>query len=149
VKRLAIVVAALFCMAAAPDPADTLKDPAQEARARSMFHEIRCVVCQNESIDDSQAELAHDLRQLIRGQVAEGKSDAEIRSFLVSRYGDFILLKPRLNVQTAILWTVPFLIVLAGVGLLVARRRKAGELAPEPSLSADEEARLKSLLDDN
>jgi cytochrome c-type biogenesis protein CcmH len=143
--RIAVVVAALFCMAAAPDPADTLKDPAQEARARALFHQIRCVVCQNESIDDSQAELAHSLRQIVRAQVAAGRSDAEIQQFLVSKYGDFILLRPRFNAATAIIWVVPFAIVLVGVGVLVARRRRAEETDAE--LSDEERARLKSLVE--
>jgi cytochrome c-type biogenesis protein CcmH len=144
-KRALAILAALFCIAAAPDPADMLKDPGQEARARTLFHQVRCVVCQNESIDDSEAELAHDLRQLIRGQVAAGKTDAEIQSFLISKYGDFILLKPRFNVMTAVIWVVPFAIVAAGVGVLIMRRRRSPE--PTAELSADEEERLKSLVD--
>jgi cytochrome c-type biogenesis protein CcmH len=143
-KALAIA-AALFCIAAAPDPADMLKDPAQEARARTLFHQVRCVVCQNESIDDSEADLAHDLRQLIRSQVAAGKSDAEIQAFLVSKYGDFILLKPRFNAMTAIIWVVPFANVAGGVGLLIARRRRTLESADD--LSPEEQAKLKSLVD--
>jgi cytochrome c-type biogenesis protein CcmH len=143
-KTLAIL-AALFCIAAAPDPADMLKDPAQEARARTLFHQVRCVVCQNESIDDSEADLAHDLRQLIRAQVAAGKSDAEIQAFLVSKYGDFILLKPRFNAMTAVIWIAPFAIVAAGVSLLIVRRRRTIE--PTAELSPEEQARLKSLVD--
>jgi cytochrome c-type biogenesis protein CcmH len=122
-----------------------LKDPAQEAHARSLFHQVRCVVCQNESIDDSEAELAHDLRQLIRAQVAAGKSDAEIQAFLVSKYGDFILLKPRFNAMTAVIWVVPFAIVVTGVTLLILRRRRS--IDPTAELSAEEQAKLKSLVD--
>jgi cytochrome c-type biogenesis protein CcmH len=144
-KKTLAILAALFCIAAAPDPADMLKDPAQEAHARSLFHQVRCVVCQNESIDDSEAELAHDLRQLIRSQVAAGKSDAEIQAFLVSKYGDFILLKPRFNTMTAVIWVVPFAIVVTGVTLLILRRRRS--LDPTPELSAEEQAKLKSLVD--
>jgi len=144
-RRWAAIVAAMLCVAAAPDPADTLKDPAQEARARAMFHQIRCVVCQNESIDDSQAELAHDLRQVVRAQVAAGRSDAEIQQFLVSKYGDFILLRPRFNAGTAIIWITPFAIVLVGIGVLVARRRRTQE--DEAELSEEEKARLKSLVE--
>jgi cytochrome c-type biogenesis protein CcmH len=144
-KKALAIAAALFCIAAAPDPADMLKDPAQEARARTLFHQVRCVVCQNESIDDSEADLAHDLRQLIRSQVAAGKSDAEIQAFLVSKYGDFILLKPRFNAMTAIIWVVPFAIVAGGVGLLIARRRRTLESADD--LSPEEQAKLKSLVD--
>lgn len=145
-KRWATIVAALFCIAAAPDPADMLKDPGQETRARAMFHQIRCVVCQNESIDDSQAELAHDLRQVIRSQVAAGRSDQQIRDFLVSKYGDFILLKPRFDAATAVIWVVPFAIVLVGVSLVIARRRRRDEVEAQ-ALTPDEEKRLKSLVD--
>jgi cytochrome c-type biogenesis protein CcmH len=144
-RKWLAIVAALFCVAAAPDPADMLKDPAQEARARHIFHEVRCVVCQNESIDDSEADLAHDLRQLIRAQVAQGKSEAQIRAFLISKYGDFILLKPRFDAMTAIIWIAPFAIVIVGLGVLIARRPRQD---PEPALTADEEARLKSLIDE-
>jgi cytochrome c-type biogenesis protein CcmH len=145
VKRWLAIAAALFCIAAAPDPADMLKDPAQEARARALFAQIRCVVCQNESIDDSQAELAHDLRQVVRAQVAAGRSDQEIQAFLVSKYGDFILLRPRFNAATAIIWVTPFAIVLVGVGVLLARRRR--QVEAEADLSDEERARLKSMVE--
>ena len=103
--RLATVAGALFLLAnAAADPADQLKNPAQEARARALFREIRCVVCQSESIDESDASLARDLRQLIRQQVAAGKTDDQIRAFLVSRYGQFVLLTPKASLGNAILW---------------------------------------------
>ena len=147
--RLPALLAALagvLCIAgSASDPAERLPDPAQEARARAIFEDVRCLVCQNESIDDSEADLAHDLRQLIRSQVAAGKSDAEIQAFLVSKYGDFILLKPRFNAMTAIIWVVPFAIVAGGVGLLIARRRRTLESADD--LSPEEQAKLKSLVD--
>lgn len=144
-KRWLAIVAALLCIAAAPDPADRLPEPAQEARARHLFKQTRCVVCQNESIDDSQAELAHDLRQVIRGQIAAGRSDDEIRAFLRSRYGDFILLRPRFSPATAILWVGPFAIVLIGLTVLLGRKRKAE--AGEETLTAEEEARLKSIVE--
>jgi cytochrome c-type biogenesis protein CcmH len=145
VKRLLVVCAAFFLIAAAPDPADQLSNPAQEARARVLFKQTRCVVCQNESIDDSQADLAHDLRQVIRAQIKAGKSDGEIRDFLVSKYGDFILMKPRFNAATAALWGAPFVIVLVGVGVLLTRRRREDE--PVTDLTPDEEARLKALVE--
>ena len=144
-KRWLAIAAALFCIAAAPDPADRLPNPQQEERARHLFKQTRCVVCQNESIDDSQAELAHDLRQVIRAQVAAGKSDEEIRAFLVSRYGDFILLRPRFSPATVILWVGPFAIVLIGLGVLVSRRRKLE--GAEEGLTPEEEARLKSIVE--
>ena len=123
-KRLALILCGLLLCAAAPDPADTLADPAQEARARAIFAGVRCVVCQNESIDDSEADMAHDLRQVVRAQVAAGRSDDEIRAFLVERYGAFILLKPPLDPVTAILWGAPFAIVAIGVGWVAFRRRR-------------------------
>lgn len=143
-KRALVIVAALFCIAAAPDPAEMLKSPEQEARARVLFKEIRCVVCQNESIDDSQAELATDLRRVVRSQVEAGKSDQEVREFLVERYGEFILLRPRFSAGNAILWTAPFLIVLIGVGAVAARRRRA--VVMETPLSDEERKRLEALV---
>ena len=127
-------LAAVFCMAAASDPADRLPDPAQEARARAIFADVRCLVCQNESIDDSEAELAHDLRQIVRDQVMAGKSDAEIKRFLTDRYGEFVLLTPRFSLANLALWGGPFLVVIFGAGLLVARlrnRRGDEELSPD------------------
>ncbi|CAN5338627.1 cytochrome c-type biogenesis protein CcmH [soil metagenome] len=144
-RRLLAILAGVLCIAAAPDPADMLADPAQEARARHLFAQTRCVVCQNESIDDSQAELAHDLRQLIRGQIAAGKSDAEIKSFLFSKYGDFISLTPRLTPANALLWGGPFVIVLAGLGVLLWRRRRPNET--EPPLSDVEIAELETVIE--
>ena len=145
-KRWLAIVAALLCIAAAPDPADRLPNPGQEARARHLFKQTRCVVCQNESIDDSQAELAHDLRQVIRGQIAAGRSDEEVRTFLVSRSGDFILLRPRFSPATVILWIGPFAIVLIGLGVLAGRRRRL-QAAEEARLTPEEEARLKAMVE--
>ncbi|NEX93848.1 cytochrome c-type biogenesis protein [Caulobacter sp. 17J65-9] len=144
--RALATAAALLCLAAASDPSERLKDPAQEARARALFQEIRCVVCQNESIDDSDADLAGDLRRMVREEVAAGRTDAQIRTGLVDRYGEFVLLKPRFSWTNAALWTAPFLVViLGGVALLVATRRsrqvQPAELTPE------EEARLARLTD--
>ncbi|HTX51299.1 MAG TPA: cytochrome c-type biogenesis protein [Caulobacteraceae bacterium] len=138
---LALLAVALLGGAAA-DPADRLKDPAQEARARALFRDVRCLVCQSESIDESDATLAHDLRQLIRGQIAQGRSDAQIRAFLVARYGQFVLLTPKASVGNAILWAGPLAVVLAGAAAFAARRRRSGgEPAP---LSAQEEAELSA-----
>ncbi|WP_346764884.1 cytochrome c-type biogenesis protein [Caulobacter sp. 602-2] len=148
-RSIAMVLAALACMAAASDPSERLPDPAQEARARDLFKEVRCLVCQNESIDDSEAALAHDLRLLVRDQVKQGRSDDEIRAFLTERYGEFVLLKPPFSPGNAVLWLTPLAVLLAGGGLMVAllRRRASVEAAPE-ALSAEEEARLKGLLAD-
>jgi cytochrome c-type biogenesis protein CcmH len=144
-RRLALILCGLLLCAAAPDPADRLPDASQEARARAMFAEVRCVVCQNESIDDSEADMAHDLRQIVREQVAAGRSDDQIRAFLVERYGDFILLRPPVDPVTAILWGAPFAIVVIGVGWIALRRRR--QAAGEP-LSDEELKALKALRND-
>lgn len=145
-SRRAIAAAALsavLCLGAASDPAERLPDPAQEARARELFAEIRCVVCQNESIDDSEAELAADLRRLVREQVAAGRSDAEIKRHLVDRYGDFVLLRPPFNAGTLVLWGAPFVLLLgAGAFLALSARRRRDAAAP---LTPEEEARLRAL----
>ena len=142
-KRLLLAIAAVFCIAAASDPAERLPDPSQEARARTIFREVRCLVCQNESIDDSEAQLAGDLRRIVRQQVAAGRSDEQIRQFLVARYGEFVLLKPPFSAGNLALWAGPFVVVIVGgLLLLVLLRRRA---SPE-ALSDDEEARLAALL---
>ena len=142
---LLTVLAAVFVMGAASDPSERLPDPAQEARARELFREVRCLVCQNESIDDSDADLARDLRKVVREQVATGKSDVEVKRFLTDRYGEFVLLKPVFSWGNAALWLTPLLALLAGGVLLALRLRRAA--APEP-LTPDEEKRLAALLDD-
>jgi cytochrome c-type biogenesis protein CcmH len=129
--------------ALAVQPDELMKDPALEARARTLSEELRCMVCQNQSIDDSDAPLARDIRVLIRQRIASGESNDAVRAYLVSRYGDFILLKPPFKPETLLLWLTPALVL--GVGLaaaLIARRR-----APQatPALSAEEEARLSAL----
>jgi cytochrome c-type biogenesis protein CcmH len=144
-RALLAALAAVFCMAAASDPSERLPDPGQEARARHIFEQVRCLVCQNESIDDSQAELAHDLRQVVREQVREGRSDDQIKRFLVDRYGEFVLLRPRFSIGNAALWIGPFLVVLLGLVLLLARLRNR---APEPELQPTDAERLRRLMDD-
>jgi len=133
-------------MAASGDPAERLPDPAEEARARALFRELRCVVCQNESLEGSEAELARDLRGLVREQVALGRSEAEIKAFLVQRYGEFVLLRPRFGGANAALWLTPFAILLGG-GVLLWRggRRQVSAAA----LSDDEERRLAEVVRDN
>ena len=142
-QRLAPLAALLCIAAAAADPAEVLHDPAQEAHARTLFRQVRCLVCQNESIDDSEAPLADDLRRLVRQQVAAGRSDADIRAFLVKRYGEFVLLKPAFSPANALLWLTPFAIVGAGGVALVLRDRRGS--GTEPPLDAEEEARLRAL----
>jgi len=143
VGRWAAIFGAVLCLAAAADPADRLADPAQEARARSLFRETRCLVCQGESVDDSDAPLAADLRRVIRQHVASGASDGQVRAFLAARYGDFVLFRPRLIWKNAILWSGPFLVALVGLGLLISRQRSRGPAPAE--LSPEEEARLTAL----
>jgi cytochrome c-type biogenesis protein CcmH len=153
-RSLALIVFAL-CLIAAPvfavQPDEILKDPALESRARALSQELRCMVCQNQSIDDSDAPLAKDLRVLVRERLTAGDSDRQVIDFLVARYGEFVLLKPRLNAHTLLLWLAPFAIVLLGAWGLIAlwRRRSAGsepEIAPAP-LSAAEQGRVSELLE--
>lgn len=144
VRVLLAAIAAVFCMAAASDPAERLADPAQEARAREIFQQVRCLVCQNESIDDSNAELAQDLRRIVRDQVREGRSDDEIKRFLTDRYGEFVLLRPSFSIGNAALWLGPFLVVALGVVLLLARLRNR---QPEVELDDADVERLRRLED--
>ncbi len=135
----------------AVQPDEIMSDPAKEARARDLSRELRCMVCQNQSIDDSEAPLARDLRLLVRERIAAGDTDAQVIDYLVSRYGEFVLLKPRLNGHTWVLWFLPPL-VLAGGGAALwmsnRRRKKSGSAEEQSSqdLTADEEARLKRLI---
>ena len=142
IRRLAAALAAVACIAAASDPAERLDDPAREARARAIFQQVRCLVCQTESIDDSDAELAADLRRLVREQVAAGRTENEIKAFLVDRYGEFVLLRPAFSVGNALLWGVPLLAAGLGIALLVLQLRRARE---EPELSEAETEALAQL----
>lgn len=144
-RRLLVVIAAALCMAAAADPAERLPDPAQEARAREIFPQVRCLVCQNESINDSDADLARDLRRVVRDQVAAGRDEAQVKAFLTERYGEYVLLKPPFTLGNAALWLGPFLAVIAGLALLASRVRRR-DLSE--GLSLDEETRLARLLED-
>ena len=142
-RRAGIALFAVIMLgAAAGDPADRLANPDQEAHARTLFRDVRCLVCQSQSIDESDAPLAHDLRQLVRQQVAQGRSDDQIRAFLVSRYGQFVLLTPKASLGNAVLWAGPLLVVVLGAATLWARRRV---IAEPPALSAQEEAALDDL----
>jgi cytochrome c-type biogenesis protein CcmH len=130
-------------------PDEVMHDPVKEARARDLSRELRCMVCQNQSIDDSDAPLARDLRLLVRERIAAGDSDAQVIDFLVARYGEFVLLKPRFERQTLALWLVPPLVLIGGaLALWLHIRRRPGgdaELANRP-LSAEEQARLAALM---
>jgi len=148
---LALIVSAPASSWAAVQPDEMLQNPALEARARTLSQQIRCMVCQNESIDDSDAPLAHDLRVLVRERLQAGDSDAQVLDFLVARYGEFVLLKPRLSWRTAILWGLPPGLLLIGITLLVvaaSRQRGRVQEAP-PNLTAAEQARLKKILADS
>ena len=132
----------------AVQPDEILKDPALEARARALSQELRCMVCQNQSIDDSDAPLAKDLRVLVRERLTAGDSDRQVIDFLVARYGEFVLLRPRLNAHTVLLWVAPFVAIIAGaIGLIMFLRRRRIEEAPGRALSADEEQRVAELLE--
>jgi cytochrome c-type biogenesis protein CcmH len=136
---------------AAVQPNEMLQNPALEARARTLSQQLRCMVCQNESIDDSDAPLAHDLRVLVRERLQAGDSDAQVLDFLVARYGEFVLLKPRLSWRTAILWGLPPGLLLGGLALLVvaAARRRGRVQEPTPDLTPAERARLEKILADS
>lgn len=134
-------------MAAAVLPDEVLADPALEARARALSQELRCLVCQNESIDESNAPLARDLRLIVRERLMAGDTDAEVLAFVEARYGAYVRLRPAFNMGTLLLWIGPFLVLLAGLsGILVYVRRVARTAAtPEPGLSPEEERRLRDL----
>jgi len=156
-KRCLVMVFAILLtlapsLAFAVQPDEIMSDPAQEARARNLSRELRCMVCQNQSIDDSDAPLARDLRLLVRERIAAGNSDEQVMDFLVARYGEFVLLKPRVQSRTLLLWLVPPL-VLAGGGLAIwlgNRRRRARMTASEEGasfqLTPEEEVRLEKLI---
>ncbi|MDN2583252.1 cytochrome c-type biogenesis protein [Aquibium sp. ELW1220] len=141
---LAVAMSGGFARAVLPD--EVLDDPALEERARELSSHLRCLVCQNQSIDDSNAELARDLRVLVRERLVAGDTNEEVIDFVVSRYGEFVLLKPRMNLRNLALWATPLVVIGAGaVFLLTRRRRRAG---PGDRLSADEEARLGKILEE-
>jgi cytochrome c-type biogenesis protein CcmH len=144
----ACIVAALTLSAAhAVQPDEVMADPVKEARARDLSRELRCMVCQNQSIDDSEAPLARDLRLLVRERIAAGDSNAQVIDFLVARYGEFVLLKPRVERQTLLLWAVPPLVLIAGgLALWMQARRRASSAKAQPPLTPDEEARLSRLM---
>jgi len=151
-KRIAVAALLLSMLALSPVhavlPDEVMSDPAKEARARDLSRELRCMVCQNQSIDDSEAPLARDLRLLVRERIAAGDSDTQVIDFLVARYGEFVLLKPRFERQTLPLWLVPPLLLIGGglaLFLYARRRNNAQPEAPLVPLTPDEEARLAAL----
>lgn len=146
--RLALAFAVLASPAFAVLPNEQLTDPKLEARARAISTGLRCVVCQNQTIDDSDAELAHDLRVLLRQRLKAGDTDQQAIAFLVNRYGDYILLKPPFQTETLLLWLGPLLALLAGgVGVGFYLRRRGHD---DPvSFTPEEQARLSRLLKDD
>ena len=160
-KYRTIVLAAVVCVLAltsapgdralAVKPDEMLADAAMEARAREISKGLRCLVCQNQSIDDSDAGLARDLRILVRQRLMAGDSDEAVFRYVVDRYGDFVLLKPPMKPVTYILWFGPLLILLGAVAVLVFffRRRRATPVTASPALSEDDLRRLETLLDED
>jgi cytochrome c-type biogenesis protein CcmH len=147
-RALCVMLLLLFSFPAlAVEPSEVLADPALEARARTIGQALRCVVCQNQSIDDSAAEVAHDMRRAVRDRLSAGDSNDQVFAFMVARYGDYVLLKPPFKAGTLVLWLgAPLLLLVAGGALLVAarRRHRAGLVAPQP-LSDEERRRLDAL----
>ena len=151
-RRLALI--ALLVALAAPsaalavEPDEILKDPALEARARTLSSELRCLVCQNQSIDDSAAPLARDLRLLVRERLTQGDSDSQVLNFLVARYGEFVLLKPRFELYTLLLWGLPPVVLVAGmIALFVTARRRQSANLQATALSAAEQQRIATLVE--
>ena len=151
-RRARAAALALLLLAAgtarAVEPSEMLKDPALEARARAISKELRCLVCQNQSIDDSNADLAHDLRLIVRERLQAGDSDDQVKAYLVARYGDFILLDPPFKAKTLLLWAGPGALLVLGAGVMVlAYRRRRAVVSPPAPLSEEEQKRLAGLVD--
>jgi len=150
IRAAAFVLALLLAAAGtarAVEPSEMLKDPVLEARARAISKELRCLVCQNQSIDDSNADLAHDLRLIVRERLTAGDSDDQVKAYLVARYGDFILLDPPFKAKTLLLWSGPALVLLLGAGAVVlAYRRRRIDVSLPAGLSEDEKKRLARLM---
>lgn len=146
-RRRAVLaaLAGVLCIAAASDPAERLPNPKQEAHARALFKDIRCMVCQNETIDDSEAPLAADLRRIVRQQVQAGRTDDQIKKYLTDRYGQFVLMRPSFDAGNIALWAGPFVVVVFGLLLMAGRLRNR---EPDPDLSEAEAKRLERLSRD-
>lgn len=150
-KRLILVLCLLVAGPAfAVEPGEVLKDPAMEARAREISKGLRCLVCRNESIDESNAGLAKDLRLLVRERLVEGGSDEQVVDFIVDRYGEYVLLKPSTSGANLLLWIAGPAMLLIGLGIaaVYVRSRRRDDEAPRPALSDDEAARLKEIMGD-
>ncbi len=146
-RLLALVPAALLSFGLlANEAAPLAEDPVVEQRLVHIAGELRCLVCQNESLAGSQADLAKDLRREVRGLIKEGKSDEEVKDFLVSRYGDFVLYRPQVKPETYLLWGGPFILLVAGIIALVSYLRRRNRLAPDTPLTEEEKKRAADLL---
>ncbi|TPK43041.1 MULTISPECIES: cytochrome c-type biogenesis protein [unclassified Mesorhizobium] len=146
IASLVIVLALSFAgTALAVKPDEMLADPTLEARARALSEGLRCMVCQNQSIDESDADLARDLRVLVRQRLVAGDTDKQVMDYVVSRYGEFVLLKPRFDLRNALLWGTPVILLLAG-GLFVVLSARSRRTLATKSLSADERAALEAIL---
>jgi cytochrome c-type biogenesis protein CcmH len=152
VRRTLLLIVSLWAaafaaapMARAVQPDEMLKDPALEARARTLSAELRCLVCQNQSIDDSDAPLAGDLRKLVRERLLAHDTDAQVLDYIVTRYGEFVLLKPRFETSTLLLWLTPILVLLGGL-FLVSRAMNAARQPPAAPLTGEEKAKLEKIL---
>lgn len=150
-RPLAILALAIWAaLAAAPaafavQPGEMLSDPALEKRARNISAELRCLVCQNQSIDDSDAPLAGDLRRLVRERIMAHDSDQQVLDYIVARYGEFVLLKPRFELSTLLLWLTPIFVLLAGIVLMIRATRPAAPTTGTP-LTEQEKAKLNEIL---
>ncbi|MBZ9768543.1 cytochrome c-type biogenesis protein CcmH [Mesorhizobium sp. CA6] len=143
---LALLLALFFAGAAqAVKPDEVLQDPALEVRARALSEGLRCMVCQNQSIDESDADLARDLRILVRQRLVAGDTDQQVMDYIVSRYGEFVLLKPRFSLRNALLWGTPVFLLLAG-GLFIVLSARSRRTVPDSTLSAEEQAALDKML---
>ena len=150
--RHAFIVLFVALLASGPSqavqPDEILRDSVLESRARNLSRELRCMVCQNQSIDDSEAPLARDLRLLVRERLTQGDTDQQVLDFLVSRYGNFVLLRPPLEWHTILLWGLPPAVLIAGlIGLMIKVRRQKPTASGTEALSQDEERRLSTLVD--
>ncbi|MBI1261428.1 MAG: cytochrome c-type biogenesis protein CcmH [Rhizobiales bacterium] len=146
---LLCLLVALALPVRAVEPGEALKDPALEARAREISQELRCLVCQNQSIDDSHAPLARDLRLLVRDRLKAGDSDEQVLDYIVARYGEFVLMKPRFGPDTYLLWLGPGLALAIGIWILFAMYRRNATAPEVPSLSSAEIARLDAIVKDH
>ncbi|PSC04507.1 cytochrome c-type biogenesis protein CcmH [Alsobacter soli] len=148
-RWLLLALAALALLGSTPafavNPDEVLSDPKLEARARALSSELRCLVCQNQSIDDSDAPLARDLRLIVREKLKAGENETQIRTFLVDRYGEFVLLKPTFTPHTVLLWAGPFLVLLAGIGIVWANAKRRTSPTPVSPLTDEERVALDRL----